>query len=301
MELANTAVKTALERFLELHKDAHTDTEFMDVGFNIIQTLLNNIHMAQSHMFAKIIGGTTKDSLSNLSFRNGEEEVYDNLSLGGIPTPKTSTMEYLSVNSIKKYEPEIDEYMTQFSNTTVSTGLVSHCNGTALEFSVSGTSAQAISELNLKRSALGLNPISKKEPIDDRLQKMRESSYQSPYNVFDEDSNITESLDECNVTETKSSNMWHDKINMDVEQCCARIGNQLFMIDHMEPEFLDNYPPDTYIDENGIVHGRSCLRTIDTKLFEKGQIFCNDHAYGYEDIRKLPINVMCQSPDIDFM
>ena len=62
MEIANSSVKTALDRFLELHKDAKTDNEFMEVGFDIIQTLLNNIHMAQSHMFATLIGGISKTS-----------------------------------------------------------------------------------------------------------------------------------------------------------------------------------------------------------------------------------------------
>jgi hypothetical protein len=144
-----------------------------------------------------------------------------------------------------------------------------------LEFSVRGMDGFAIQQ---KENPMCSSEHKKGESLDFSVSGMSGSPYTS-YN----------------------HGMWHDKVNMDVEQCCARIGNQLFMIDHMEPEFLDNYPSDTYIDENGIVHGRSCLRTIDTKLFEKGQIFCNDHAYGYTDIRRQPINATCQSPDIDFM
>lgn len=296
MDLANSAVKTALDLFLELHKDAKSDNEFTDIGFNIIQTLLNNIHMAQSHMFAKLIGGITNESHTvctgiELSAPKG------NLTATNV-TPVDTVDEELKVINIKSYEPEIDDYMSQFSNATVCNGFQANINATCV--------TPSTTELSQKRFALGLNPNSKKGPIDDWLQK-RDPLRQSPYNVFDEDIRVTESLDVCNTTDVRDS-IWHEKVNMDVEQCCARIGKQIFIIDHMESEFLDNYPPDTYIDESGVVHGRSCLRTIDTKLFEKGQIFCTDHAYGYEDIRK-PLSLYSshnhfpndERSDIDFM
>jgi hypothetical protein len=295
MEIANSSVKTALDRFLELHKDAKTDNEFMEVGFDIIQTLLNNIHMAQSHMFATLIGGILKTS----------DELYLKRPCDGNASNLPAHCNVIPFSVSETNDGELTDYMTQFSNISISPKnkggtltlpvLPYYLSNTACsellttsheELSVSGTIKSriessdqcdaSISELNTKRVVLGLNPI-------------------SSYNVFDEDDSACPPYNHGHV-------MWHDKVNMDVEQCCARIGNQMFMIDHMESEFLDNYPSDTYIDENGIVHGRSCLRTIDSKLFEKGQIFCNDHAYGYEDIRKHPtVDTSCQSPDIDFM
>lgn len=312
MELANTAVKTALGRFHELHKDAPTDKEFMDIGFNIIQTLLNNIHMAQSHMFATLISGISKTNdemyvkRSCDSNTNEHNQLLSNLSGHTVCTGIESSDLCNATNVIPlsvsdTNDEELTDYMTQFSNISITSKnkggshaqvvLPHYQSNTACaellttshkEYDTGCTGIKSlaqrdasVSELNTKRVILGLNPI-------------------SSYNVFDKDDS------DCPYP-SYNHGIWHDKVNMDVEQCCARIGKQIFIIDHMEPEFLDNYPPDTYIDEHGIVHGRSCLRTIDTKLFEKGQIFCNDHAYGYTDIRKQPIDTLCNSPDIDFM
>ena len=337
MELATTAVKTALDRFLDLHKDAKTDNEFMAVGFDVIQTLLNNIHMAQSHMFATLIGGIgTKYDALYVKPSNASNRPETPLSVSD--TNDTNTNEYMT------------DYMTQFSNVSISSknkGILSYHQSNAMysePLTPIHDEYDTIQKLNTKRVSLGLNPISAESQLlehsrssvgvydksahhgsenrhaENWLQKLRDpprthntvcTGLQAQCNatgvthnsrsrlsprgemglefsvsgIFDEDDfgePVSVSGSPCH---SYNHGMWHDKVNMDVEQCCARIGNQLFMIDHMEPEFLDNYPPDTYIDENGIVHGRSCLRTIDTKLFEKGQIFCNDHAYGYTDIR----------------
>jgi hypothetical protein len=270
MELVNTSVKSALEQLLSLHKNATSDMKFMESGFAIIQTLLNNIHIAQSNMFASLVGNVTKQYPI-------VTKPIDNMAIAD--------------------DTNIDEYMTQFSNISISAQ-----NKNVLTPSLNVINSEVTHE--------NQQPIIKRGegPIDRWLREMRQEDTKHDIDNFEKEHTvgITDKYNIFNDDEPDPYNpedpcipcTWHNKINMDVEQCCARIGKQLFMIDHMEPEFLDNYPSDTYIDENGCVHGRSCLRTIDTELFNMGQIFCNDHAYDYEDIRKQP---PCASPDIDFM
>lgn len=273
MEIVNTSVKSALDQLLDLHKHATSDMEFMDSGFDIIQTLLNNIHMAQSHMFASLVGNVTKQ-----------------YPVASKPIDNMAMVD----------DTNIDEYMTQFSNVSIS--------------AKNKKESPLLNETHSEVRHENPQPIVKKGegPIDRWLREMQqeeenynidnfEKEHYLPQHKTPADSyNVFNESDPSNPEDPMQST-WYDKVNMDVEQCCARIGKQLFMIDHMESEFLDNYPSDTYIDENGFVHGRSCLRTIDTNLFNSGQIFCNDHAYGYEDIRKPSVNThRPPSPDIDF-
>lgn len=302
MEIVNTAVKSSIDQLLTLHKNAPNDIEFMGTSFDIIQTLLNNIHIAQSHMFTSLIGGITKHA--------------------AISIPEA---EYVNPDD-KSINKDIDNYMDQFSNISISTK-----TNNVLPYTVTSPISSPISSRLLSRlpSRLPFDGEYNRHhsyikgnsggPIDRWLRERREedsnynphrnrnrypSDYTNPFTEFDEpeDSHNKTTSEKYNLfndeesepynhspdmwNENHNPGMWHDKINTDVEQCCARIGKQVFMVDNMEPEFLDNYPPDTYIDENGFVHGRSCLRTIDTKLFNTGQIFCIDHACGYEDIRK---------------
>jgi hypothetical protein len=270
MEIVNASVKSALEQLLALHKHATSDMEFMDSGFDIIQTLLNNIHMAQSHMFASLVGNVTKQYPVALNPIN---------------------------NTAMADDTNIDEYMSQFSNVSISAKNKIESPTTVLSPSLNKFYSAVIHK--------NPQPIVKKGegPIDRWLREQRQEEANHDIDIFEKEHylaqpNMFNDDDPYNTEGPYNPGAWHDKINVDVEQCCARIGRQLFMIDHMEPEFLDNYPSDTHIDENGFVHGRACLRTIDTNLFNTGQIFCNDHAYGYEDIRKPPT---CASPDINFM
>lgn len=284
MEVANSAVKAALDNLLTLHKNAGSDTEFMSSGFEIIQTLLNNIHMAQSHMFASLIGGITK---TNPVIQKTVTH----------PIPYT-------------HNKDIDTYMSQFSNISISTNKkelqpLYHDNKTNLIIANGPLSTHNRTDVTHNDNVQKGNG-----PIDKWLREMREKesehlygSLNSEINEFEQDHYLNP-ITKHNVFDEDDGSYrpvaWHEKVNVDVEQCCARIGNQLFMIDNMDSEFLDNYPPDTYIDESGFVHGRSCLRTIDVNLFNSGQIFCNDHLIGYDDIRKAPLN-RCSSPEYDFM
>ena len=101
MEVANSAVKAALDNLLTLHKNAGSDTEFMSSGFEIIQTLLNNIHMAQSHMFASLIGCITKT-----------QPVIQETATHPIPYT---------------HNKDIDTYMSQFSNISISANKKNYC------------------------------------------------------------------------------------------------------------------------------------------------------------------------------
>jgi hypothetical protein len=78
------------------------------------------------------------------------------------------------------------------------------------------------------------------------------------------------------------------RLAMDVSQCCARIGRKQIVIDEQCPEYMDNYPPDTYQDRDGFVYGLPCLSTIPIEEFNAGTIFCKDHKTGYEDMRAEP-------------
>jgi hypothetical protein len=76
--------------------------------------------------------------------------------------------------------------------------------------------------------------------------------------------------------------------DLDVFQCCARIGCRPIQIEAQEPEFMDDYPAGTYQDIKGYVYGMPCISTVDEESQEKGIVFCTDHMYGYEDIREAP-------------
>ncbi len=314
MEIVNIAVKTTLDQLLDLHKNASSDVEFMDSGFEIIQTLLNNVHMAQSHMFASLISNVIKQhsviepmvQMKSNTHTAGCKNIL--LPFSHVKREQKEEMHPYTTH-ISKVCPDIDsstqcnaadmssidKYMSQFSNISISAKNEVSCSQNVnppLRAMGEGSINKWLRE---QRQAAIRDFSNLKKP-----QYLAQSSTMSDkYNIFDDDE-PGRPLMNYRVADY-NPDAWHDKINIDVEQCCARIGRQTFMIDHMEPEFLDNYPSDTYIDENGFVHGRSCLRTIDTNLFNSGQIFCNDHAYGYEDIRKQPLTPACVSPDIDFM
>lgn len=285
MDITNSAVKAALDNLLTIHKNAKSESEFMESGFSIIQTLLNNIHMAQSHMFASLINGISKRNImsNNKDFDSSVFTAHDNTS-----------------------ETEINAYMSQFSNISSKD-----------KYTIPETVPPYYDNFN-DMSRINKQTFNKKSvgPIDKWLREKDSiscsssiSKYKSPeIDEFERD--YYQYRDSCYPISRTISPFdeepyhpvaWHEKVNVDVEQCCARIGNQLFMIDNMDSEFLDNYPPDTYIDDSGFVHGRSCLRTIDVSLFNSGQIFCNDHLIGYDDIRKPPTALACPSPEYDFM
>ena len=71
-------------------------------------------------------------------------------------------------------------------------------------------------------------------------------------------------------------------------QCCARLSKfmKYHIIDYPE-NFLDSYPPDTYI-ESGNVFGQPCDNMVDTNDVAAGIYFCNEHQFdiGIEDIRQ---------------
>lgn len=78
--------------------------------------------------------------------------------------------------------------------------------------------------------------------------------------------------------------------DMDLQQCCARIGKTIYDVEEKDPEFMDSYPPDTYRDMSGRVYGLPCAYMIPIEDFEKGTIFCPSHLTDYEDIRTAPGN-----------
>ena len=73
-------------------------------------------------------------------------------------------------------------------------------------------------------------------------------------------------------------------INNNYSQCCARIGNDIFNVSKEESEFLDNYPPDTYVDEQGLVYGKPCQEMILDSEFDDGTIFCEKHSHLNTDL-----------------
>lgn len=79
-----------------------------------------------------------------------------------------------------------------------------------------------------------------------------------------------------------------DHIMQDYSQCCARVGSREYYVEMEQPEFLDNYPPDTYQSMDGYVIGDPCMRMVDNDLFDAGQVFCKRHSTGFEDIREPP-------------
>jgi hypothetical protein len=74
-----------------------------------------------------------------------------------------------------------------------------------------------------------------------------------------------------------------------LDQCCARVDNQIYNLDEYDPEFIDNYPSGVYINEDGCIIGSPCCNTVEN-YDEITNIFCDEHIDGFEDIRE-PYNM----------
>ena len=70
-----------------------------------------------------------------------------------------------------------------------------------------------------------------------------------------------------------------------IEQCCARVDNQIYNLDNYDPEFIDIYPSGVYINSDGCIIGSPCCNTV-AHFNEIDNIFCEEHKDGYEDIRE---------------
>lgn len=121
-----------------------------------------------------------------------------------------------------------------------------------------------------------------------------EDDYGGHTNFCESDIDLDEYLSNSEFGRTTTPTMPEEfkygvaNFNMDIEQCCARIGNTIYDVEEKDPEFMDSYPADTYRDMAGKVFGLPCLNMIPIEEFEKGKIFCTTHTTGYEDIRTAP-------------
>jgi hypothetical protein len=73
-----------------------------------------------------------------------------------------------------------------------------------------------------------------------------------------------------------------------IDQCCARVDNEIYNLDDYDPEFIDNYPSGVYINNSGAIIGSSCCNTVN-EFNEFDNIFCEEHRDGFEDIREQPL------------
>lgn len=82
------------------------------------------------------------------------------------------------------------------------------------------------------------------------------------------------------VNNTLDDTVLYDSIN----QCCARIGTGYFNLNTLPSEFIDKYPANTYVTDDGYVIGNPCFNLIN-EFDEQCNYFCNEHKSGYTDIR----------------
>lgn len=129
-------------------------------------------------------------------------------------------------------------------------------------------------------------------PLTDDIEKEEPIGYAPNSHPFDLDESLD--LETVDLSSPKQNPKigtppgYYDSILQDYSQCCARMGSIEYYIEHEDPEFLDNYPPGTFQSLDGYVIGDPCMRMVNNKLFERGQIFCIRHSTGFEDIRKPP-------------
>lgn len=82
------------------------------------------------------------------------------------------------------------------------------------------------------------------------------------------------------VNNNRDDTVLYDSIN----QCCARIGTGYFNLNTLPSEFIDKYPANTYVTDDGHVIGNPCFNLIN-EFDEQCNYFCNEHKSGYTDIR----------------
>jgi len=75
-----------------------------------------------------------------------------------------------------------------------------------------------------------------------------------------------------------------DNTDDKIYQCCARIGNIFYDICLQSNEFINKYPLDTYITNEGYIYGKEC-KTIIKNFNTKNNFLCDKHLDN-DDIRK---------------
>lgn len=89
-----------------------------------------------------------------------------------------------------------------------------------------------------------------------------------------------------NVIDTVSNNRDETVLYDSINQCCARIGTGYFDLNTLPSEFIDKYPANTYVTDDGHVIGNPCFNLIN-EFDEHTNYFCNEHKSEYTDIRQL--------------
>ena len=210
----NRAVQDAVAKITEMHKTEHDEKAFEEDLYSTLQTLLNNVHLAQSIAFSSL--------LTNVKAK---------------PEPPPPVIKYQSTYASSLATASFDSLKyDEYPNTS---------------------------------------KYIYKPPEENESRAIK-------------------------TYEPKQNFQW--QYTSDLEQCCARIGNEKIFIQEQIPEFLDKYPYGTYQDENGNVYGHPCRRTIDADEFIVGRIFCEAHNIGYSDIRVKPslYSTSDKTEDIDF-
>lgn len=318
-----TCYKNVIDNLVSIHKSSSTDVEFASKAQDTMRTFINNIHLTQSIMFSSITGNlkyipvaNPEESAINIPVTNPTETSnIDNsgLKLNVSTLPATSPAKIIHSGSMIN-GIDLDKSTTSSNSAVFIPRILNKDKEESADIKI--TRQRTIDDWIQKH-----NTDFTHSHIPDHFMRYGEPEHYTDYSYDDMDAFVTESHrftppptygrypadlyedpdeynTEYNFDEEEELNAeleihcldhgLKQRLGMDVAQCCARIGKKQIVIDEQGPEYMDNYPPDTYQDLAGFVYGLPCLSTIPIEEFETGTIFCKDHKSGYEDMRAEP-------------
>lgn len=326
MDYAETQIKSVIQstidKLLTTHKKyKDDDAKYCQSAYEVLHTFMNNIHLTQSLIYSAVISkpfkinqpvsgtdnpATNTDDLAQTVIKEEEIFVPRIIKSGSIPAVKTEDINYSVV--------EIDED-SNIINSPNSAQTPAQLKQNTLDKWISNTSETNKSHY-VRRSTPPLRRRYVEEPYADfydydnlpqeyyEPNEEDETESRTGWTYTEEDyehgqtpgeeKTIDKYLANTEFARATTPPMPEDyrygitNFNMDVQQCCARIGKTRYDVEEKDPEFMDSYPADTYRDMQGYVYGLPCANMIPNDDFELGIIFCSSHNSGYEDIRSAP-------------
>ena len=317
MDYAETQIKgviqTTIDKLLIAHKTyKDNDAGYSQSAYEILHTFMNNIHLTQSLIYSTVISKpfkvnpvtvgtatTNAESLAQTVIKEAELFVPRIIKSGTIPAPEDKKV-------VAAPPDEEDEFNIDLE-----------CERTPATSSQQTLDKWVSNTITVNRShyVRHATPPHRKRYVEDPYADFY--GYDNPPLEYYEPDEEGDPDSKTSWTYTEEDYEGEDALdrylansefaradtpsipeefrngianfNMDVQQCCARIGHTIYDVEEKDPEFMDSYPADTYRDMAGRVYGLPCAYMIPIDEFEKGTIFCPSHLTDYEDIRTAPM------------
>jgi len=290
-----------IQKIIKIIQPQDADKELKITGeiIPILQSFLMNIQIYHSQVFNGIINGIAlqipNQSLIPDDF-GGEPDVIPRF--GGEPDRDNLVVAENALAGFAKLD--IDDTRPILQSNTKSKPNYSIGNSSSSSSGFRDKSQNAYNNYETRDTLDSRQNIQSQTNYDDFI-KTYTDAYSRYHNTYVADSSDGEDEDETwkslneyigeQSNQTEKSDGTND---FSATQCCARLSKFMkYHIIDFPVNFLDAYPPDTYI-EGGYVFGKPCTRKVSNSSLEKGLFLCDEHINepSIEDIREPRYNKM---------